>query len=215
MPTGPCETCGEDPCVCRKRTKVKIKLADGKERTIQHMMQTTFWSPDGTPMSAQQFVERLFGQLPELFKNEEELRSIWSTPVTRKKLLEGLADKGFAETELQAVRRLIDAEKSDLYDVLAYIAYASSPMTRDERADSSKNIIFTHYASSQQVFLNFVLAEYAKEGVGELDQAKLPALLELQYGGVREAVEQLGSVASIREVFINFQRYLYEKKEAG
>ena len=32
--------------------KVKIKLADGKERTIQHMTATTFWSVDGRPMSA-------------------------------------------------------------------------------------------------------------------------------------------------------------------
>jgi len=40
----PCEKCGHIPCTCKK--KVKIKLADGKERTIQHMMATTFWNPD-------------------------------------------------------------------------------------------------------------------------------------------------------------------------
>jgi type I restriction enzyme R subunit len=28
---------------------IKVKLADGKARTIQHMMCTTFWHPDGTP----------------------------------------------------------------------------------------------------------------------------------------------------------------------
>ena len=47
----------------KRRHRVKVKLADGKERTIQHMMATTFWSPDGKPMSAAQFVERLFGEL--------------------------------------------------------------------------------------------------------------------------------------------------------
>ena len=198
-----------------KREKVKIKLADGKVRTIQHMMQTTFWSPDGKPMSAQQFVERLFGQLPALFKNEDELRLLWSKPETRKALLEGLAEKGFAETELDQVRLLIDAEKSDLYDVLSYIAYATSPITRQERVEGSKNLIFTHYAPNQQVFLEFVLAEYVKEGVGELDQEKLPALLELKYSGVREAVQELGKVAMIRGVFLNFQQHLYEKKSTG
>src|ERR1022692_2357526 len=40
-----------DPAPARKRAKVR--LADGKERTIQHMVATTFWHPDGTPMSAQ------------------------------------------------------------------------------------------------------------------------------------------------------------------
>jgi type I restriction enzyme, R subunit len=62
--------------------------------------------------------------LPVLFKNEDELRVLWSDPATRKALLEGLADKGFGETELCEIRRLIDAEKSNLHDVLAYIAFA-------------------------------------------------------------------------------------------
>src|SRR5690606_30280102 len=56
-PPEPCPECGEYPCVCRKRRKVKIKLADGKERNIRHMSATSFWSPDGKPMSAAQFVE--------------------------------------------------------------------------------------------------------------------------------------------------------------
>ena len=33
------------------RRRIKVRLADGKERNIQHMMVTSFWHPDGTPMS--------------------------------------------------------------------------------------------------------------------------------------------------------------------
>ena len=65
--------------------KIKIKLADGKERTIQSMMATTFWSSDGRPISACQFVEKLFGELPQFFKDEDELRRIWSRPDTRRR----------------------------------------------------------------------------------------------------------------------------------
>lgn len=75
--------------------KIEVKLADGKERTIQQMMVTSFWHPGGTPMSSQQFMEMLFGKLPEFFTNEAELRTIWSSPDTRLKLLEELADSGF------------------------------------------------------------------------------------------------------------------------
>src|SRR3989454_1796933 len=114
--------------------RIKVKLADGKERTIQHMLVTSFWHPDGTPMSAQQFMEMLFGRLPEFFKNEAELRALWSAPDTRKKLLEGLAEKGFGGDRLAAMQRIIDAEKSDLFDVLAHVAYALPPVTREERA---------------------------------------------------------------------------------
>jgi type I restriction enzyme, R subunit len=214
-PPGPCAKCGEAPCICRKRTKVKIKLADGKEREIQSMMNTTFWSPDGKPISAQEFVEQLFGYLPDLFKDEDELRRLWGDPSTRKALLGALAEKGFAVDVLDRARVLIDAEKSDLYDVLAYIAFVTAPVSRAERAEASKNILFTKYVGNEQVFLDFVLAEYVKEGVGELDVSKLPGLLELKYEGLPEAVTQLGAPGKIREVFVSFQKHLYELPETG
>jgi type I restriction enzyme R subunit len=194
---------------------IKIKLADGKERTLQHRISTTFWSPDGKPMSAAEFVERLFGEIPELFKDEYELRAIWSRPDIRKALLEGLAEKGYGEEQLTEISRLIDAEKSDLYDVLAYIAYASPPMSRRERVLAHKSLIFSRYIGKQQEFLDFVLEQYIKAGVGELDRSKLPQLLELKYHTVRDAVEELGSVANISEVFIGFQQYLYSQDIAA
>ena len=160
---------------------IKIKLADGKERTLQHRISTTFWSPDGKPMSAAEFVERLFGEIPELFRDENELRAIWSRPDTRKALLEGLAEKGYGEEQLIEISRLIDAKESDLYDVLTYIAYASAPMSRRERVFAHKSLIFSRYIGKQQEFLDFVLEQYIKAGVGELDRAKLPQLLELKY----------------------------------
>ncbi|MGH8477310.1 MAG: EcoAI/FtnUII family type I restriction enzme subunit R, partial [Methylococcales bacterium] len=163
------------------RRKIKVKLADGKERTIQHMMATSFWHPDGTPMSAHQFMEALFGKLPEFFKEEDELRALWSTPGTRKKLLEGLAEKGFGKDQLAEMQKIIDAEKSDLFDVLAHVAYALEPVTREERATKAKITISTHFNSKQQVFLDFVLSHYVSVGVEELDQAKLTPLLRLKY----------------------------------
>tara|TARA_B100002003_G_C14132943_1_gene544876 strand:- start:80 stop:2416 length:2337 start_codon:yes stop_codon:yes gene_type:complete len=197
---------GDDP---PPREKIKIKLADGKERTIQHMMATMFWNPDGTPMSATEFVQQLFGDLPELFKNEDELRALWSIPDTRKSLLERLAEKGYGDEQLAEIKLMIDAKKSDLFDVLAYIAFALVPITRQERVDTHKDIILSKYDEKLQAFLDFVLNEYVKEGVYELDDAKLPHLLELKYGSVDDAAEQLGGVSRIRDAFIGFQEHLY------
>ncbi|MBD2546523.1 DEAD/DEAH box helicase family protein [Planktothricoides sp. FACHB-1370] len=190
--------------------KIKIQLADGKEREIQHTMATTFWSPEGKPMSATEFIERLFGDLPELFKNESELRELWSLPDTREKLLEGLAERGYGSQELTEISRIIDAEKSDIYDVLAYIAYASTPMTRRERVMAHKRLIFSKYNDKQQQFLDFILDQYMKEGINELNPDKLPQLIELKYRAIHDAVKELGRVADIRQMFIGFQRYLYE-----
>jgi type I restriction enzyme R subunit len=205
----PCHVCGQIPCVCGKRVRAKIKLADGKERMIQHMTATTYWSPDGRPISAAQFIESLYGQLPELFKDEDELRAIWSKPDTRKRLLQGLEEKGFGGEQLAEVSRMIDAENSDLFDVLAYIAFTLAPMSRVERVEGRKERIFAKYSLKEQQFLAFVLDHYVAVGVSELDQEKLPDLLSLKYHSIRDAVAELGSVGGIRDVFVGFQAHLY------
>ncbi|MBS0615475.1 MAG: DEAD/DEAH box helicase family protein [Verrucomicrobia bacterium] len=210
-----CSICNQLDCVCKKKTRVKVKLADGKERTIQHTIATTFWHTDGTPMSAQQFMELLFGKLPEFFKNEGELRALWSRPDTRKKLLQGLAEKGFGSGELAAMQKIINAEKSDLFDVLAYVAYALPTQTREERATRAQVIISEQFNNNQQVFLNFVLSHYVSVGVGELDQEKLVPLLRLKYhNSITDAVIELQMPTDeISKVFTGFQKYLYQQTE--
>jgi len=198
---------GDDPPPTQR---LKIKLADGKERTIQHMMMTSFWHPDGTPMSSQQFMELLFGKLPEFFQDEGALRALWSQPETRAKLLAGLAEKGFGREQLREMQKLIDAEQSDLFDVLIHVAYALPPLTRTERAAKAKVEISTHFNSKQQVFLDFVLSHYVAQGVDELDQEKLTPLLRLKYhDSISDAIADLGEADQIRQDFANFQKYLY------
>lgn len=164
-------------------------------------------------MPAQQFMEALFGKLPEFFKNEDELRALWSKPETRKKLLEGLADKGFGMDQLAEMRKIIDAEKSDLFYVLAHVAYALEPVTRKERAAKAKIIISTHFNTKQQIFLDFVLSHYVNIGVEELSQEKLNPLLQLKYqNSLADAVADLGKPDEIGKVFAGFQKYLYQKQ---
>jgi type I restriction enzyme R subunit len=108
-------------------------------------------------------MELLFGKLPEFFKDEHELRTIWSAPDTRKKLLQGLAEKGFGREQLAEMQKIIDAEKSDLFDVLAHVAYAMPPLTREQRAAGAKAEISAYFNSKQQAFLDFVLSHYVKQ----------------------------------------------------
>ncbi len=196
--------------------RIKVTLADGKARAIQHMLCTTFWHPDGTPMSAQQFLEMLFGRLPEFFKSEAELRALWSAPETRRQLLQGLAEKGFGGAQLAEMQKIIEAENSDLFDVLAHVAYALPPITREERAAHAKVIISTHFNSRQRVFLDFVLLHYVSVGVEELDQDKLTPLLRLKYhNSIADAVADLGRPDDISRVFTGFQKYLYQQQAAA
>lgn len=211
IPPGPPEPPPIDPPAPKKRARVK--LADGKERTIQHMMATTFWHPNGTPMSAKEFMEMLFGRLPEFFKDESELRALWSAPDTRAKLLAGLAEKGFGRDQLLEMQRIIDAEKSDLFDVLAHVAYAMPPRTREERATGARQQIGEKFSAKQQAFLGFVLSHYVNVGVEELAQEKLTPLLRLKYhDSIADAVADLGRPEEIGQVFAGFQKYLYSER---
>jgi type I restriction enzyme R subunit len=232
-PKEPCNDCGQTPCICAKeplpaceicgyvmcrcdlppKKMVKVKLSDGKVRQFQHMINTTFWSPDGRPISAEEFLKSLFGALPELFKSEDELRNIWSKPDTRKKLLEELSEKGFAKQQLQEFQTILNAENSDLYDVLAYIAFHSDILERTTRANNAK-IHLKSYDVKQQEFLNFVLNQYVKDGVEELDETKISNLLILKYHAIADAKKELGDIPSIRNTFIGFQTYLYDKRTA-
>ena len=200
-----------DPDPRQRPQRIKVKLADGKERNIQHMMATSFWHPDGTPMSARQFMEMLFGQLPVFFADEAELRTIWSDPATRKKLLEGLAEAGFGPDQLAEMQKIIDAEKSDLFDVLAHVAYALTPLTRQERADHARPMIGTQFTDKQKTFLDFVLSHYVQTGVQELDREKLNPLLRIKYNNsLADAVADLGKAEDIGKAFAGFQKFLYQ-----
>ena len=191
--------------------RVVVKLADGKARQIQSMTATTFWSADGTPMSAAQFLENLYGVLPDFFKNEDELRTLWSSPDTRKALLAGLAEKGFSKEPLLEMQRAIEAENSDLFDVLAYVAFAAAPETRAQRADQAKAETHQRFNDRQQAFIDFVLSQYVTQGVEELDADKLTPLLRLKYhNAISDAVADLGGTVQIRTMFSGFQKYLYE-----
>ncbi len=214
-PPEPCPVCGYSYCRCDNppRRMVKVKLADGKVRQFQHMISTSFWSPDGRPISAEEFLRSLFGALPELFKSEDELRTIWSKPDTRKKLLEELSEKGFAKQQLTEFQKILNAENSDLYDVLAYIAFHSDILERTDRADRAK-IHLDNYDPKQQEFLNFVLSQYVKQGVDELDDTKIGDLLVLKYHAIADAKKELGDISTIRNTFIGFQTYLYDKRVA-
>jgi type I restriction enzyme R subunit len=195
--------------------RIKVKLADGKEREIQNMISTVFIGPDGRPMTAHEFLTCLYGRIPEFFKNEDELREIWSNPITRQGLLDRLSEAGFGRDELFELQKLVNAENSDIYDVLEYVAYNVQPISRELRVARAQMNIFDHLSPHQKEFLEFVLSKYIQVGVEELAQEKLADLLLLKYHALPDAQEVLGSVPQIRGMFLGFQRHLYSTVKEG
>ena len=192
---------------------VKVRLGPDVVREINSTVSTSFWDPQGKPISAEQFMQTLFGDMPKFFESEEQLIKIWSVPETREKLLERLSEAGYSEEQLGELRKLVNGEKSDLFDVLSYVAFHSDLVPRLERSSYAK-IYLDSYNIQQQEFLNFVLDQYVKKGVGELSDDKLKPLIELKYNTIADAKKVLGSPSLIRETFVGFQKYLYSQAVA-
>jgi type I restriction enzyme, R subunit len=198
-PTGP-------PTNPPPRQLIEIKLADDH---IVNIAATTFWGPDGKPISAQDFIKRMFGELPDLFKDEDELRSLWSDPDTRKTLLDNLAERGYNGVVLMHIKQAINADDSDVFDVLAHIAYSRNMITREHRAEAGRRRIDGNYDDKIAVFLDFVLGHYVETGVESLDRSKLPDYLKLEYGTLSEGAKALGGMQAVIDAYAGFQRLLY------
>ncbi|MFK8163714.1 MAG: EcoAI/FtnUII family type I restriction enzme subunit R [Lewinella sp.] len=205
-----CDLCGYDPCQCGEAPDrmIEIRLSDGRARRIDSMVETSFYSPGGQIISAREFLEQLYGELPEIFKSEADLRRVWAQPATRRELLNELQDRGYAEEQLRNLRKLVGGDNTDLFDVLAHVAFTKEMVPRQDRASRALERMGA-YNPKRQEFLRFVLDQYVKGGVKELDDSRLRPLLELRYQALANAKRELGSTADIREAFIGLQGDLY------
>ena len=189
--------------------KIVIKLADGKERKIKYIATTSYFSHDGKMISGQEFMEQLFGDLDDLVKDEEELRSIWSNPETRVQFLKVLSDRGYDAGRLEDMKRLIDAHNSDVFDVLAYVRFTLAPHKRIERAAAARSTGLVDLDGEMRAFLESVLTAYEVHGVDELALNKIGDFLKVKYGGTNEAKRALGAIPEIKQAFMDIQAHIY------
>lgn len=203
-----CPVCHQDPCICPPKEQLEIKLSDGRVRRIKFISDIMFWGADGKPVSAQEFINEMFGHLPDFFSSSQNLHEIWADPDTREALLNKLELAGYGKEVLKDIRRIIDAEESDLLDVLEYVAYATTPIERKERAERIKGYE-AGLPSAQKEFVKYLMNAYIQSGVDELGKDKLKTLLALKFGSVTEGISALGGTPQARQTFKDFQRRLY------
>ncbi|EPX81459.1 EcoAI/FtnUII family type I restriction enzme subunit R [Litoreibacter arenae] len=197
---------GEDP---PPTEKIVIKLADGKDRKIRYLATTTYMSHDGRQITAQEFMEQLFGDLGTMVADEDELRAIWSDPERREAFMQRLKELGYGTERLADMQRLIDAPNSDIFDVLAYVRFTLAPLARSERAEVARANGLSGYEDEMRSFLDYVLHAYETNGVEELSPRKISDFLRIRYGGTNDAKAKLGPVKDIRGAFVEIQRHLF------
>ncbi len=192
-----------------QKEMIVVRLADGKERNIRFLATTTYWGPDGKPISATEFLKRLFGDLSKIIANEDQLRSAWSDPDNRMRFLDQLSEHGYDEDQLEDIRQLVDAPKSDLYDVLAYVLFTHQPKTRSERVKEVRDGGMSDFEGALKQLLLGILKAYEDGGESELASGKLRHFLVARYGSVLESKSVLGDLASVRSAYLQIQKRLY------
>jgi type I restriction enzyme R subunit len=230
-----CPKCGNNPCTCVVKPrghrddvaptwtahddrpeptpddpneKLEIVLPDHRVRRIKFINSIMFWGADGKPVSAQKFIEEMFGRLPDFFQSSADLHKMWADPETREALLDKMNEAGYGKDILCDIRKLIDAENCDLLDVLEYIAYATTPIERKERAQRLTGYT-NNLGDAQKQFIEYMINAYVQSGIDELRMDKLKTLLELKFGSVGEGITALGGVPKARQTFKDFQYHLY------
>ena len=193
-PPQPCPICGHLPCTCsgggRQKKTVKVKLSSLRELTLHTDWDERIQFGDEL-ISIEEYIKKLFGMLPHFLAGEDDLRKRWSQPDTREQLLEVLAQSGFPEDKLEMTRKFLEMEDCDMLDVLAFLAYNTTPIDRQRRAEVLRERARKQCTVAQLDFLNYIMDLYVRNGFKELGSDNLPTLIDMKYHSATDAVSQL------------------------
>ena len=212
-PPKPCPVCGHLPCTCeggQPKKKIRVKLSEKRELALKTEWTETFYFGEKL-ITLEEFIKELFGRLPMYFNGPEDLRHQWENPQTRQKLLDQLAREGFVEEKLDMVRRLMGCENCDLYDILSYLAYETTPLERAKRAEIVRQDYMNQLTKPVQQLVEFLMDQYVNNGYKEMAEDHLSTLLKMKYGSPFDATRQLHmQIPQIRDTYFEFQRQLYK-----
>ena len=207
----PCPKCGHLPCTCEggNSKKIVVKLSEYRNMEL-HTDWTEKVSYDGRFVTLREFIQILFGKMPNFFSSAEDLRRQWEHPETREQLLGVLDQSGFGEAKLDMIKKMLKLEKCDLLDVLEYIAYESTPIERAERVRIVKELWLKQFSEQQQEFDNLILRFYVNNGFKELGVDRLKYFVNQKYKSTKDAKISLGwTPTQMREHYIALQQQLY------
>lgn len=207
----PCFVCGNLPCTCDGGNSklIEVKLSSGRKLSLETKWEQKIFFGDEV-ISLQEYIEKLFGRIPEFFSGCDDLRKKWANPESREELLATLDEAGFAEEKLVLLKNMLKMQKCDLLDVLEYIAYNSTPMERAKRVEIVKKQYVDKLNREQREFDNLILQYYVTNGFRELGIDKLKTFITIKFNSMSDAKEKLNmSPTDIRAHYIELQHRLY------
>lgn len=210
-PQTPCQICGCLPCTCPSPEPQEIIVRLGPKHEAFKV--TSFEEEvllDSELVSVQVFFERFFKAIQALKLSAKELVEQWADEDQRTHILEVLKQQSFGTDELKKGQSFLELQRSDILDVLLYVAYVEKPLLREMRAQFATPYVET-LPHEQQKVARIVLAQYENDGVWTIQRIGFSELLKQHYGSLGEAVVnlQIGNIQDLVGWYLALQKRLY------
>lgn len=201
----------KDEEIKEKNEKIFVKLADNREVKIINI-ETRYLDPTtGKHLSSEDFIKKILGELPKLYQNEHDLRLAWANPETREKFLKNLEYIWLDAEQIENLKKIFEAEKSDIFDILAYISYGNEIKNRTERSKIAKSILEKYKNPKAKDFLQFLLELYEREWIMNFKKDGLSSKIELFNRWLaREIAAEFGWVQELKQAYYDLQKGIYE-----
>jgi type I restriction enzyme R subunit len=125
-----------------------------------------------------------------------------------------LKDIGIDGEQLAHLKRMFEAEDSDIFDILAHISFNVNIKKRVQRVEYVKNqyrILEEYQNVEAREFLEFILEYYARYGIVELKAKHLGKLVDLYHrGSVSDMAKVFGGSEKLKKAYYALQVGLYE-----
>ena len=201
----------KDEKIKEKNEKIFVKLAYNREIKIINI-ETRYLDPTtGKHLSSEDFIKKILGELPKFYQNEHDLRLAWANPETREKFLKNLEYIWLDAEQIENLKKIFEAEKSDIFDILAYISYGNEMKNRDERSKIAKSILEKYENPKAKDFLQFLLGLYEREWIMSFKKDGLSSKIELFNRWLaREIAAEFGWVQELKQAYYDLQKGIYE-----
>lgn len=195
-----------------KKEKLVVKLAPNREIKVIDI-ETRYLDPiSWKHLNSEDFLKRIVGELPKFYQDEHQLRMLWSNPETREELLHKLSNIWLDNEQLEDLKRLFDAEDSDIFDILAHLSFETDIKFRSERSFYGEKAVEKYENLKAKEFLEFLLALYVKNWILDFRKDWLSSKISLfNKWQPREIADSFWGIEELKNAYYELQKSLYVK----